>query len=187
MMETLHVNSPSLHAASAHEFSTAGLDELQDDEGLELDLDLDTSFTAAHDAMGLNDVQADPDSELEAIRKSVRRLREQRHAVLRLKAFASKSNARAANLKLELASVRQQLHKLQRDSARQTSLQRAVAELRESLKQQQQATSEKVSKDPRTYSSSNNVQAQQQLTLVALLDCQIRSKHCAELRLTSEH
>eukprot|EP00953_Heterococcus_sp_UTEX-ZZ885_P010613 6198-Heterococcus_DN1.PRE.2 len=142
-METLHLNSPLLHEASTHEFSTAGLDELQDDEGLELELDLDTSFTAAHDAMGLNDVQADPDSELEAIRSSVHRLRQQRHAVLRLKAFASKSNAKAANLERELTSAREQLHKLQRDSTRQTTLQRAVAELRESLKQQQQATSDK--------------------------------------------
>jgi hypothetical protein len=176
-----------MHKASIHEFSTAGLDELQDDEGLELDLD--TSFTspAAHDAMGLNDVQGDPNSELEAIRKSVRRLRKQRHAVLRLKAFASKSNDRAAHLERELASVRQQLHKLQRDSARQTTLQRSVAELRESLKLQQQATSEKVSEDPCSYGTSTVVQAHNKLTLVALLHCQIRSKHCAELRLTSEH
>jgi hypothetical protein len=141
VMETLHGTSPSLHENSFHEFSTAGLDELQDDE--DLALDIDASFT-----LGLKDVHVDPDSELEAIRKSVHRLREQRHAVVRLKAFASKSNARAATLERELTSVREQLHKLQRDSARQTTLQRALAESRESLKLQQQTTSEKVCKTP---------------------------------------
>lgn len=143
-MEALHVSSPSLHENSFnHEFLTAGLDELQDDEGLELDLN--ASFTGiAH--TGFTGIAHDPDSELEALRKSVHRLREQRHAVVRLKDFASKSNAKAATLERELKSVRQQLHKLQQDSARQTSLQRAVAELRDALKQQQQATSEKVSK-----------------------------------------
>eukprot|EP00611_Tribonema_gayanum_P015420 TRINITY_DN27257_c0_g1_i1.p1 TRINITY_DN27257_c0_g1~~TRINITY_DN27257_c0_g1_i1.p1 ORF type:complete len:140 (+),score=24.37 TRINITY_DN27257_c0_g1_i1:151-570(+) len=110
-----------------------------------LGLAVNAADAAASDDWQPASVYNDEELELDQLRTSVRRLREQREAVQSLKRYAASKEREAAAREAQLAAAQAKIASLEQTRAKQWRLEMQLADMRAKLDQQAEELTTKVS------------------------------------------